>query len=167
MVAAGRRAERCGRAQGARVAAQVAALCALLLAGPLAAQTKTSFSCGNYSAESWRDKGTTFWTIARAGERNTESGTLRKGPRFECINGGALAIEFTPANGSPFLGLYFPDGSDISYGGQHFEKNGRFVLPVQARSRIPESFRASFDYHCRLVMPADPIPADARKDCVP
>jgi hypothetical protein len=145
----------------------IAALGLTLLALPAYGQTKTTFECGAIRTESWRAGNTTHWTIARAKEKNTESATLRKGPRFECIGGGALAVEFTPVNGSPFIDLYFPDGANIAYGGQHFERNGRFVLPIQARPRIPAAFRAAFDYHCRFELPMDPIPADARKDCVP
>jgi hypothetical protein len=142
---------------------------ALVLVGlslPAAAQSVDTFSCGSFKTESWRTAGTSHWTIARAKEKTTENAVLKKGPRFECIEGQVLALEFVPAAGNTFLGLYFPDGSDISYGGQHFEKNGRFVLPIQARPRIPAPFRAAFDYHCRFELPADPIPADARKDCV-
>lgn len=109
---------------------------------------------------------TAYWSIQRGNEKNTESAALKKGPRFECIGNGALAIEFVPASGQPFLDLHFPDGTNIGYGGQHLEKNGRFILPIQARARIPALFRAAFDYHCRLEMPADPIPAENRKDCV-
>ena len=135
-------------------------------AGPVQGQTVDTFSCGPFKTESWRTAGTSHWTIARGAEKNTENAVLKKGPRFECIDGKVLALEFTPANGAPFLDLYFPDGADIGYGGQHFERNGRFVLPIQARPRIPAPFRAAFDYHCRFELPADPIPADVRKDCV-
>ena len=131
---------------------------------PAQAQTST-FTCGTFKAESSRTAKGTSWTIARGAEKNTENAALKKGPRFECIGGAALAVEFVPANGAPFLGLYFPDGSDVSYGGQHFERNGRFVVPVQARSRIPEAFRASFDYHCRFELPADPIKPELRQFC--
>ena len=62
---------------------------------------------------------------------------------------------------------YFPDGMNIGYGRQQIERRGtRFVLPVQAKARIPEPYRASFDYHCRLNMPADPIGSTARADCI-
>ena len=44
-------------------------------------------------------------------------------------------------------------------------RNGRFIVPIQARARIPAPYRAAFDYHCRLEMPGDPIPAEVRKDC--
>jgi hypothetical protein len=130
-------------------------------------QTKTAFTCGDYKTESWRTANTSHWTIARAAERNTETAVLKKGPRFECIAGAVLGVEFVPESGQPFLDLYFPDGTNIGYGGQHLERNGRFVLPIQAKPRIPAPFRAAFDYHCRLVLPADPIAPDSRKDCVP
>ena len=114
----------------------------------------------------WRTTSTSYWTIARGTEKSTESAVLKKGPRFVCVAGGTLAIEFVAASGQSFLDLHFPDGTNIGYGGQHLERNGRFVLPIQARPRIPASYRTAFDYHCRLEMPADPIPAEMRKDCV-
>jgi hypothetical protein len=140
-------------------------LLAAFAAVPAHAQTVNGLTCGTFKAESSRTAKGTSWTIARGAEKNTESAVLKKGPRFECIAGAALAVEFVPASGQPFLGLYFPDGSDVSYGGQHFERNGRFVVPVQARSRIPEAFRASFDYHCRFELPADPIKPEMRPFC--
>jgi hypothetical protein len=124
-------------------------------------------TCGEFKAETWRSGTTSNWSIARGPEKNTEAAALRKGPRFECIDGAVLAVEFVPANGAPFLDLYFPDGTNIGYGGQHLERNGRFILPIQARARIPARFRAAFEYHCRFELPADPIPSDSRKDCVP
>ena len=143
-----------------------AALLLALLAIPAAAQTRTGFTCGSFATESWKTANTSHWTIARGKEKNTESAVLKKGPRFECIGGAALAIEFVAASGQSFLDLHFPDGTNIGYGNQHLEKNGRFILPIQARPRIPVLFRAAFDYHCRLEMPADPIPPENRKDCV-
>lgn len=114
----------------------------------------------------WRTNSTSHWTIARGAERNTESAVLKKGPTFSCVGGNTLAIEFTAASGQLFLDLHFPDGSNIGYGGQHLVRNGRYVLPIQARPRIPAEARSAFDYHCKLVMPADPISDDMRKDCV-
>ncbi len=137
-----------------------------MIAAPAWAQSKDKFTCGSFTAESWRTDKTSHWTIARGTEKTTESEVLRTGPRFECIEGAVLAVEFAPANGAAFLSVNFPDGSDVSYGGQSFERNGRFVLPIQARSRIPALYRAAFDYHCRFELPADPIPPDGRKDCV-
>ena len=130
------------------------------------ASTKTSFTCGSFKAESWRTANTTHWTIARGAEKNTENANLKKGPRFECIMGAVLAVEFVAASGQSFLDLHFPEGGNIGYGGQHLERNGRFIVPIQARPRIPAPYRAAFDYHCRLQMPGDPIPAEVRKDCV-
>lgn len=129
------------------------------------APTRTSFTCGTFKAESWKSGATTYWTIARGAEKNTESGALKRGPRFVCIGDAALIVEFVPSNGQAFLDLNFPDGTNIGYGGQHLEKNGRFVLPVQARQRIPAPFRAAFDYHCRFELPADPITPEARAFC--
>lgn len=143
-----------------------AGLALALIAAPAWAQSPHTFTCGPYKTESWRTGDTSHWTIERGAEKNTEVETLRKDPRLECIEGSVLAIEFVPAHGLPFLDLYFPDGTDIGYGGQHFERNGRFVIPIQARPRIPAPYRAAFDYHCRFELPADPIPPEARKDCV-
>ena len=133
---------------------------------PAWAQDKTGFTCGTFKTETWQSGGRSYWTIAHGADKSQEDEILKQGPRFECIAGEVLALEFVPSRGLSFLDLYFPDGSDIGYGGQTFERNGRFVIPIQARPRVPEKFRASFDYHCRMEMPADPIPADARKDCV-
>lgn len=125
-----------------------------------------TFTCGAFTTESWRAGNTTHWTIQRGKEKNTESASLRKGPRFECIAGAVLAVEFVAASGQPFLDLHFPDGGNIGYGNQHMERGGRFVVPIQARARIPAAYRSAFDYHCRLEMPGDPILADVRTDCV-
>lgn len=137
-----------------------------MLASDAGAQTKVGFACGTYTAEMWRTASTSHWTITQGKESNTETAVLKKGPRFVCVGGGTLAIEFVAASGQLFLDLHFPDGMNIGYGGQHLERNGRFILPIQARPRIPADYRAAFDYHCKLVMPADPIPDDVRKDCV-
>ena len=137
-----------------------------MLAGTADAQTKVAFTCGSFTAEMWRTASTSHWTITQGKESNTETAVLKKGPRFVCVGAGTLAIEFVAASGQSFLDLHFPDGTTIGYGGQHLERNNRFILPIQARPRIPEAYRAAFDYHCRLEMPADPIPANVRKDCV-
>ena len=128
-------------------------------------QTVSTFACGAFKTESWRTATGSHWTITRASEKTTDSAVLKKGPRFECIGGAVLAVEFVPAHGPAFLDLYFPDGSDIGYGGQTFERNGRFVVPVQARPRIPPEFRGLFDYHCRFELPADPIKPEERAFC--
>ncbi len=133
--------------------------------GQTTTQTVSTFTCGAFKTESWRTEKGSHWTIARASEKNTENAVLKKGPRFECIGGAVLAVEFVPANGQAFIDLLFPDGAEIAYGGQHFERNGRFVLPVQARARIPEAYRAAFDYHCRFSLPADPITPEMRAFC--
>ncbi len=137
-----------------------------VVALPAWAQPTGTYRCGAYTAETWRTGQTSHWTIARGADKSTENAVVKKGPRFECVAESVLAIEFVPAHGLPFLDLYFPDGTDIGYGGQYYERNGRFVLPIQARPRIPEPFRAAFDYHCRFELPADPIPPEARRDCV-
>jgi hypothetical protein len=71
-----------------------------------------------------------------------------------------------PAGHSVFE-AYFPDGTNIAYGRQQIDRRGkRVVLPIQAKARIAAPYRAAFDYHCRLDMPADPIQPAARADCI-
>jgi len=137
-----------------------------MIAGPAYGQTPSTLACGTFKAESARTGASTRWTITRGAEKSTESGVLKSGPHFECIDGEVLVVEFTPAASNSFVGLYFPDGSDIGYGGQIVRRNNRFVLPIQAKARIDAKFRAAFDYHCRLEMPGDPISPASRADCI-
>jgi hypothetical protein len=127
----------------------------------------TALTCGTLKAESSRTSATSQWTISGPAGKNTETGVLRSGPRFDCIDGAILIVEFTSSAGHSVFNAYFPDGTDISYGRQQIDRRGtRFVLPIQAKARIAQPFRAAFDYHCKLNMPADPIPAAARADCI-
>lgn len=153
-----------------------------ILAGPVFGQTKTSspknapakaadtpsaLTCGALKAESSRTASTVQWTISGPSGKTTESGTLKNGPLFECIDGAVLVVQFTSTAGHSFFDAYFADGTNIGYGRQQIDRRGsRYILPVQAKARIAEPFRAAFDYHCRLNMPADPIPPAARADCV-
>jgi hypothetical protein len=131
------------------------------------AQTPGALTCGVLKGESSRTSATSRWTISGPAGKTTETGLLRSGPHFECIDGAILIMEFTSSAGHSFFDAYFPDGTDIGYGSQQIERRGsRFVLPIQAKARIAPPFRAAFDYHCRLNMPADPIPPDARADCL-
>ena len=83
------------------------------------------------------------------------------------VDGKVLVVEFTSTAGHSFFEAYFADGTTIGYGRQQIDRKGsRFVLPVQAKARMAEPYRGLFDYHCKLNMPADPIPAAARADCV-
>ncbi len=101
----------------------------------------------------------------RAFGKTAETGALRSGPRFECIDGAVLVMEFTSSAGHSVFEAYFPDGSNIAYGRQQIDRRGgRIVLPVQAKARIAAPYRAAFDYHCKLNMPADPIEPAARAD---
>jgi hypothetical protein len=138
-----------------------------MLAGPAYGQTVDTFTCGTFKAESVRTGSGTRWTITRGADKSSETARLRSGPRFECVQGEVLAVEFTPSSGNGFVGLYFPDGSDIGYGGQILRRKNRFVLPIQAKARIDARFRDAFDYHCRLEMPGDPIAPASRADCIP
>ena len=148
-----------------------------ILAGPaygqtksgqtVSAQTPSTLTCGVLTAESSRASSTSQWTISGPSGRTTETGVLRSGPRFECIEGAILVVEFTSTAGHSFFDAYFPDGTNIGYGRQQIDRRGsRFVLPIQAKARIAAPFRAAFDYHCRLNMPADPIQPAARADCI-
>ncbi len=126
-----------------------------------------ALTCGTLKAESSRRSSTSQWTISGPSGKTTETGVLRSGPRFECIDGAILILEFTSTAGHSFFEAHFADGTNIGYGRQQIDRRGgRFVLPIQARTRIASPFRAAFDYHCRLDMPADPIPPAARVDCI-
>jgi hypothetical protein len=138
------------------------------VSGPTAsAPTASALTCGILQAESSRDSSTSRWTVSGPSGKTTETGVLRSGPRFECIDGAILVVEFTSTAGYSFFDAYFADGTNIGYGRQQIDRRGsRFVLPIQAKARIAAPFRAAFDYHCRLNMPADPIQPAARADCI-
>lgn len=140
-----------------------AGLLLAIVAGP--AWGQDNFNCGAFKTETKRTGSSTAWTIMRGNERSTESAVLKSGPRFECISGEVLAVEFTTA-ANTFVGLYFPDGNEIGYGGQIVRRNNRFVLPIQAKPRINAKYRAAFDYHCRFNLPGDPIAEASRTDCL-
>jgi len=148
-----------------------------ILAGPAYGQSKrdqavtvpaaSALTCGVLKAETSRTASTSHWTITGPSGKTTETGVLRSGPRFECIDGAILVVEFTSSAGYSFFDAYFADGTNIGYGRQQIDRRGsRFVLPIQAKARIAPAFRAAFDYHCRLEMPADPIQPATRADCV-
>jgi len=142
-----------------------------VLAGPAHGQTANvpianPLACGAMKAESSRAGLMSRWTISGPSGKTAETGVLRSGPRFECIDGAILVVEFTSSAGHSLFTAYFPDGTDIAYGRQQIDRRGnRFVLPIQAKARIAPAFRAAFDYHCRLDMPADPILPATRADC--
>jgi len=145
-------------------------LIAALISGDALGQTPDTFTCGTFKAEVWRTSSAngpvTHWSVTRGSEKTTEMGILRSSPRFECLD-KALILEVTFAAGNGSLSIYFPDGSDLTYGRQQIDRrSGRYVLPIQAKARISPAFRAAFDYHCRLDIPIDPIPAGARADCL-
>ena len=126
-----------------------------------------ALTCGTLKGESSRTASTSQWTISGPSGKTTETGTLRSGPRFECIDGAILVMDFTSAAGHSVFEAYFPDGTSIAYGRQQIDRRGgRIVLPIQAKKRIAAPYRAAFDYHCKLEMPADPIPPAARADCI-
>jgi hypothetical protein len=140
-----------------------------LLAGPAHGQATSAgaLTCGALTAESSRTSATSRWTVSGPSGKITETGVLRGAPRFECIEGAILVVEFTSTAGHSFFDAYFADGTNIGYGRHQIDRRGsRFVLPVQAKKRIAAPLRTAFDYHCRLEMPADPIEPGARADCV-
>jgi hypothetical protein len=144
-----------------------AGLIAMLASSSVFAQSPDTLSCGSFKADSRRDGQLTLWTVARGMERVSEKGVLRSAPRFECLDNAALILEVTFATGSGTFAVYFPDGTDLTYGRQQVDhRANRWVLPIQAKAHIPSAFRAAFDYHCKMDMPLNPIPPDARADCV-
>jgi hypothetical protein len=127
----------------------------------------SALTCGTLKGEASRTASTSQWTISGPSGKTTETGVLRSGPRFECIDGAILVMEFTSSAGHSVFEAYFPDGTNISYGRQQIDRRGgRIVLPIQAKMRIAAPYRAAFDYHCKLNMPADPIQPAARADCI-
>jgi hypothetical protein len=144
------------------------AILALMMGVAGAAQAQpTELACGTLKAGSSRKGTTTQWSIAGPSGKTTETGVLKSGPRFECLDGTVLTLEFTSMAGHSMFEAYFPDGLSIAYGRQQIDRRGgRVVLPIQAKARIAAPYRAAFDYHCRLDMPADPIPAATRADCL-
>jgi hypothetical protein len=147
-------------------------LLAAVLAGQAHGQTASvpavaALSCGTLKGESSRTASTSQWTISGPSGKTTETGVLRSGPRFECVDGAILVMEFTSSAGHSVFEAYFPDGTTIAYGRQQIDRRGgRIVLPIQAKTRIAAPYRAAFDYHCKLNMPADPIAPAARADCI-
>ena len=147
-------------------------LLAAVLAGQAHSQTASvpaaaALSCGTLKGESSRTASTSQWTISGPSGKTTETGVLRSGPRFECVDGAILVMEFTSSAGHSVFEAYFPDGTTIAYGRQQIDRRGgRIVLPIQAKTRIAAPYRAAFDYHCKLNMPADPIQPAARADCI-
>lgn len=148
---------------------------ALLLAGAAHAQTAnkpasppppSSLTCGVLKGETTKTGSTSNWTVSGPSGKSTETGVLKSGPRFDCLNGAVLTVEFTSTAGHSFFDAYFPDGTNIGYGRQQIDRrNNRVVLPIQAKARIAPEYRASFDYHCKLNMPADPITPAMRAEC--
>jgi hypothetical protein len=142
-------------------------LLTMVLAGQAQGQTSDALSCGTLKGESSRTASASQWTISGPSGKTTETGVLRSGPRFECVGGTILVMEFTSSAGHSVFEAYFPDGTNIAYGRQQIDRRGgRIVLPIQAKMRIAAPYRAAFDYHCKLDMPADPISPAARADCI-
>jgi hypothetical protein len=149
------------------VRSAVAGLLLAIVALPSRGQDTSTIACGVFKAESRRTTSGMQWTIAKGADKSTENAVLKSGPRFECIDGAVLAVEFTTSANNGFVDLHFPDGNEIGYSRQQVERrNNRFVLPIQARTRIDARFRAAFDYHCRFSLPGDPIADASRSDCL-
>ena len=139
----------------------------VLAAGQAQGQTADALTCGTLKGESSKTATASQWTISGPSGRTTETGVLRSGPRFECVAGAILVMEFTSTAGHSVFEAYFPDGNNIAYGRQQIDRRGgRIVLPIQAKMRMAAPYRTAFDYHCKLDMPADPISPAARADCI-
>ena len=133
---------------------------------PASATPPSSLTCGVLNAETTKTGSTSNWTVSGPSVKSTETGVLKSGPRFECIDGAILTVEFTSTAGHSFFDAYFPDGTNIGYGRQQIDRrNGRVVLPIQAKARIAAPYRGAFDYHCKLSMPAYPISPAMRAEC--
>jgi hypothetical protein len=142
-------------------------LLTMVLAGQAHGQTTAALTCGTLKGESSRTASASQWTISSPSGKTTETGVLRSGPRFECVDSAILVMEFTSTAGHSVFEAYFPDGTNIAYGRQQIDRRGgRIVLPIQAKMRMAAPYRAAFDYHCKLNMPADPISPAARADCI-
>ena len=72
------------------------------------------FTCGPFKAESKKTGAETEWIIALGKDKSSERAALKSGPRFDCIAGEVLVVEFTSA-ANTFVGLHFPDGNEIGY----------------------------------------------------
>jgi len=135
----------------------------ILLAGPAYGQSQT---CGTLKATASKNATNYQWTVSGPSGNTTETGALRGAPHFECVDSAVLVVEVTFTAGHSTFAAYFPDGTDIDYGGQQIvHRNNRFVLPIQAKARIASQFRGAFDYHCHMEMPADPITPAMRAEC--
>jgi hypothetical protein len=134
-----------------------------VLAGPAHGQ---SLACGVLKATAAQAPSNYQWTVSGPSGNTTETGSLRGAPHFECVDSVILVVETISTAGYSLFVAYFPDGTDISYGGQQImRRSNRYVLPIQAKARIAAQFRGAFDYHCRLEMPADPITPAMRAEC--
>lgn len=132
-----------------------------------ATHAASALTCGVLHGQSSGTERGWQWTVSGPAGKITETGLLKGGPRFECIDGAVLVVQFTSTAGHAVFSAWFPDGTDIDYGGQQIaRRGGRYVLPVQAKARIAPAYRAAFAYHCRLDMPADPFPPAMRADCL-
>jgi hypothetical protein len=85
-------------------------------------QTTSALNCGTLKAEAWKTGSTSQWTISRPAEKTTETGVLRSGPRFECLAGAILVVEFTSQAGHSFFAAYFADGASVGYGCKQIDR---------------------------------------------
>ena len=95
---------------------EVRSLLTMVLAGQAHGQTADALTCGTLKGESARTASASQWTISGPSGKTTETGVLRSGPRFECVAGAILVMEFTSSAGHSVFEAYFPDGTDIAYG---------------------------------------------------
>ena len=80
----------------------------LLAIVALPAYAQDAFTCGPFKTETKRTATGTQWTIARGAEKSMETAVLKSGPRFDCVAGEVLAIEFTTSAGMSKISVIAP-----------------------------------------------------------
>jgi hypothetical protein len=94
----------------------------------------------------------------RPSGRTTETGVLRSGPRFECVAGAILVMEFTSTAGhSVFEAISRTATTSPMAASRSTAAAVASSCPSSAKMRMAAPYRIAFDYHCKLDMPADPI----------
>jgi len=120
---------------------------------PRVAQTASSLTCGVLKAI-LADASTSRDDLRTLGEDH-ENGILRDGPRFDAIE-GAIWSWSSPRRGTS-SSVLICRRHRYSYGRQQIDRRGsRFVLPIQAKARLP-AVRAAFRLSLSSQYPADPI----------
>src|SRR5262249_43847948 len=92
----------------------LAVLAAPALGQSAGTQATTALTCGTLKAESSRTASASQWTISGPSGKTTETGVLKSGPRFECLESAILVVGSPPAAGPSVFGLYPPAGPETS-----------------------------------------------------